>query len=125
MTLIGDIVTKIRDVADRNPDRRYVYPGPGIWWAEYVTNGAPASLDGFALWELGIIDASIEADPVMNHLGIKDFLITRKICEESDPKLPWLRWVTYYQDRRDRWSSCVANADSNTSLGLRVEECAS
>lgn len=110
----ADVVERVREVAARNPERVYRPPLGGERY--YVYDGAPASLEGQALWEMGLIDVSLQARWI-NELGIKDLLRTLKITG-TDDEINWLRWSQYYGDHLDPWGTAVEKADDNCARGL-------
>lgn len=108
------MIEKVREIAARNPDRRYQPPLGGERY--YVYDGAPASLEGQALWEMGLIDVSLQARWV-NELSIKDLLRTLKV-EGTEAEVNWLRWSQHYGDHLDPWATAVDKADDNCERGL-------
>lgn len=111
----ADIVAKVREVAAREPHRYYRVPLGGERY--YVYDDQPSSLEGMALWELGLIDATIQRR-FMNELSIRDLIISLGLkADEAD--VNWLRWCQHYGDHLDPWATAVEKADQNTALGLQ------
>ncbi|WP_207842580.1 hypothetical protein [Williamsia soli] len=110
----SDIIAKVREVAARNPGRIYEVPMGGERY--YVYDGMPASLEGCALWEMGLIDVSLQARWV-NELSIRDLLNTLKV-NGTDDEINWLRWSQHYGDHLDPWGTAVEKADECLANGI-------
>ena len=110
----ADIIAKVREVAARNPSRRYVVPLGGERY--YVYDQQPASLEGCALWEMGLIDVGLQARWV-NELSIRDLLNTLKV-DGTDAEINWLRWSQHYGDHLDPWGTAVEKADECLANGI-------
>lgn len=118
MSDIGEkIIAAVRGVAARNPS--FVYPNPGVHGAVdtmaycvYVREGGPSCLVGCALWDLDLIDTSLEEHPY-NTVGVDDLLVAWLDGVELDlDEIEWLRNVQSGQDAEKPWAEAVKWADS-------------
>lgn len=109
MSEIGSqIIDAVRIIAARNP--LFVYHDNG-GFCEYVRDGQPSCLIGRALWELGLIDATMEDIP-QNCSGAKELLTDQLALQLDLDELHWLDLVQGCQDAKDPWSEAVSKADN-------------
>lgn len=102
------LIEEVRMVAAKNPD--FVYDEPtdacGIGQGcAYVHNGRPSCLIGQAMWNLGMIDASLEDCLDSNHCAIRFF--PRIVATLDDDEIEWLTKVQERQDAKEPWGHCV------------------
>lgn len=106
----GQLITAIREVAADSPD--FIYSKPADYFRSkcvYVVDGKPSCLIGHAVWNLGLIDSSLErsgyndcsAEELVNHLEM----------DVDGRELRWLEVVQYRQDQGVPWAWAVARAD--------------
>ena len=110
MSVTGEkLIAHVRAHAAKSPAFTYTpCPGPRAACV-YVKEGKPSCLIGQALWDAGLIDASMEHEcgndyPFRDLAGYLDL----DICTEE--KL-WLIDVQNYQDQSYPWGECVVGAD--------------
>lgn len=115
MSVLGQqLIDIVRDKALEQPD--FVYQQiDGVCF--YVRDKKPSCLIGQALWQVGMIDASLEDSPLnLNYEtlgGLADYFGWNIDYHE----LKWLRKVQRYQDTNYRWGAAVQNADNELRLG--------
>jgi hypothetical protein len=119
MSVLGQqLIEIVRRKAAEQPD--FVYGPPiaagGAPSCFYVQNGQPSCLIGQALFESGVIDASIEnvSHNVANVSGLAEILDLPIDADE----LRWLSIVQHQQDARTPWDTAVAIADTRAERAL-------
>ena len=125
MSDIGQqIIAKIREHAAADPNFVYVLPGDSPACL-YVHEGAPSCIVGQALWDLKLIDASIELDTTEipddiyesrpNTAGSATLLEHLGIGVDSDESR-WIREVQRVQDNENTWGTAIEFADRRTPV---------
>lgn len=104
MSEIGQkLIAETRKVATEKPD--FVYEGV----CQYVDGGEPACLIGHALWNLGLIDESLEFRSV-NDDGVR-FVANHLGIALDDAEESWLLRTQSRQDNGLPWGAAVVYAD--------------
>lgn len=103
------LIQIVRQKAAENPDFVYQYP-TGRDTCVYVHLGKPSCLIGQALWEAGLIDASLE-DRSTNR-EVSDTLIQVLELPLDQVEVSWLRSAQLKQDSTTySWAEAVTHAD--------------
>lgn len=107
------VIAKVRELVVANPD--FIYESPlGEGSCVNVYEGKGSCLIGQALFDLGIIDASIETDRV-NGSGI--YSVIRKFeLDISEPEANWLATVQSCQDCGLAWADAISHAEQENLL---------
>jgi hypothetical protein len=100
------LIAEVRAVAAETPG--LVYRG----LCQYVYGGRPACLIGHALWNLGLIDETLEHRSV-NDDGVR-FIANHLDIALDDAEETWLALTQSGQDNGAPWGTAVANADELT-----------
>lgn len=104
MSEIGQkLIEETRKVAAERSD--FVYQG----FCQYVDGGKPACLIGHALWNLGLIDESLEFRGV-NEDGVR-FITNHLDIALDDAEESWLTSAQSGQDHGISWGMSVVRAD--------------
>lgn len=98
------LIAETRKVVEANPD--FVYSGV----CRYVKEGQPSCLIGHALWNLNLIDGTLEDSP---HNGNSSWGIINHLELDVDPES--MDWLSYAQSRQDSgyytWAGAISEAD--------------
>jgi hypothetical protein len=128
MSEIGQqVINAVRSKAAQNPT--FVYKNPGLSWSNalgpgpfcvYVKDGCPSCLIGQGLWDLKLIDASLE-NHEYNSVGADDLLAwldtTQDVTLDVD-EIEWLVQVQAAQDAEKPWAEAISFADSYSTEKL-------
>jgi hypothetical protein len=111
MSEIGQkIIAETRKVAAETPG--FVYRG----LCQYVDGGRPACLIGHALWNLGLIDETLE------HLSVNDdavrFVTNHLDIALDEAEESWLNLAQSRQDNGFPWGTSVVRADERWKTSL-------
>lgn len=98
------IIEAVRAVADRMP----LHIQRGL--CQYVADGAPRCLFGHALWDLGLIDADLEARSY-NGEPIRALLGAVLSVEVDSAEARWMEHAQSAQDESFMWGAAVRGAD--------------
>lgn len=111
MSELGEkIIAEVRRLVAEKPE--YVYQQP-FGMCVYVSGGCGSCLIGQALFNLGLIDASLERTI---HNGATAFgLIEHLGLDIENTELVWLRNVQFAQDSHAPWGEAVNHADDEVS----------
>lgn len=97
---------EVLSIASANPDFVYEIPNGGAGVCLYVHDGEPSCLIGRALWNLRIINASMETG-LHNDESFDRLAEYLKLDLDSE-EIRWLRNVQYHQDRGRSWGYAVS-----------------
>lgn len=101
------IIQAVRDAAARNPF--HVFQGRCL----YVKDGYPACLIGYGVWDLGLIDRTLE-ESAHNEDGV-DFLLGDLGVELDERELLWLETAQAAQDGQFTWADAIRAADEEVA----------
>lgn len=101
------IIQAVRAAAARN--LLHVFQGQCL----YVKNGCPACLIGHAMWDLGLIDGTLE-ESAHNEDGV-DFLLGDLGVELDERELHWLESAQAAQDSHYTWADSIRAADEKVA----------
>lgn len=109
MNIGQQLAAKVREIAAAEPS---AYVNGCL----YVVDGRPLCLIGRALWDLGLIDASIETESNRiingarsNGMQIRD--LAQRRGWDLGTAAPWLGQVQRFQDQTLPWGDAVCKAD--------------
>lgn len=109
MSEIGlQIISAVRMVAARNPLFVFQPVGP---FCEYVSGGKPACNIGHALWDLGLIDATMEVC-AFNSADVRSLLGDQLGLHLDPDEIKWLDLVQSSQDAEKPWGEAITFADN-------------
>lgn len=97
------LIAAVRNAADRNPF--HIFQGTCL----YVANGDAACLVGHGLWDMGVIDSTLQTSQ-FNDEGVGKVLEWLGI-QVDDAELEWLEDVQEAQDCRHTWQDSIRGAD--------------
>lgn len=98
------LIAKVREVAALRP--QHIDPNDPCL---YIYDGQPACIMGCALWDLGVIQPSLEDDGDNQKLIPK--LLSRLDLEVDEAEIEWLSAVQKNQDNGLSWGASVEHAD--------------
>ena len=111
MTVVGQqLINSVRAHAAQNPD--FVYKSPD-WTGStcvYVYNGCASCLIGQALFDLGLINPSMETSQ-FNDFPIREIILDVLGLRFDAEELQWLSDVQTNQDLGNSWGDSVKLAD--------------
>jgi hypothetical protein len=130
MSVIGEqLISIVREKAAESPDYVYekplaTYPAQGMFdgyqdnACVYVHDGCPSCLIGKALWDAGLIDASLEKTDanftaMVPNSTISDTVKALNTLEVGEWN--WLGHVQTFQDSLKPWGVAVEGADSEAA----------
>jgi|SRR6185503_2637900 len=122
MTVLGQqLISLVRAHAAEIPD--FIYTSPfkddnEYGACVYVHKGRASCLIGRALFDAGLIDASLSDG--LNHSPIMSVIDDLNLKLDPEERR-WLRNVQNYQDTRNSWGTAVAWADRD-ALALTKQE---
>lgn len=123
MSEIGQqVINAVRSKAAENPEFVYINPlgsNPDIFGPEefcvYVRDRCPSCLIGHALWNLDLIDASLE-EHGYNGVAVDDLLAwlesAGKIDDLDSDEIKWLGNAQAAQDAQKPWGEAISFADN-------------
>lgn len=104
------LIAEVKRVAGEHPEFCYRTPGDTTQ-CKYVKDSAPSCLVGHGLWNLGLIDASLERAVrhgyKVNSSGIHG-LIDAPDLDLDDYEIEWLAEAQDAQDDGHPWGECVS-----------------
>lgn len=115
------LIAIVRRKAAENPDFVYLPEGRIVDGEEFEhtcqyihRDGSPGCLIGQALFEAGLIDASLYERP--DNSGAFFDLVDTFAWPIDQREVDWLRRVQWYQDKRRPWGEAAQYADSKVAL---------
>lgn len=104
------LIEETKKVAANNPDFVYKKERGCV----YVRNGQPSCLIGHALWNLGLIDASLETCSD-NESGVEEIIDALHLNVDGDEQV-WLDNAQSSQDIGKSWGQAISLADKSLAF---------
>lgn len=124
MSEVGQkIIAKVKEKAAATPDFVYEPPRPDAAFGKgtcvNVLDGKGSCIIGQALFDLGLIDASLEADEEHNGSDAGRLIEHLGLAVDRG-EVTWLKDVQFWQDRQDTWAFAVQHANEKYGVSADV-----